>query len=121
MDSGVRVEARYGNVREQVLACGEWFAGTVDGHEGHLLHGTAVAELVAWLERFSDRFRFMCRPPGEARVRRLTDRNDLRSHPGRFVTCNDNPDRHLRRPPADAADAPSLPRSRTPTCNNATL
>jgi hypothetical protein len=61
----------------------------------------------------------MGKTPDEARMRILMTRNDPRIYPGMFVSCKDNPDRRLRRPPADATYTPSLPERRSLACDNA--
>ncbi|KUM67174.1 hypothetical protein [Streptomyces curacoi] len=113
--SGFRAEAQ----QEQTLARGDRLAAMVDGHEHHRLHGPAAVEAAARLDRFGDRIRFLGKTPDEAQMRKLMTRNDPRIYPGTFVTCSDNPDRRLCRPPAEAADAPSLPECRPLACNNA--
>lgn len=113
--SGFRAEAQ----QEQALARGERLAAMVDGHEHQRLHGPAAAETAARLEKFGDRIRFLGKTPDEAQLRKLMKRSDPRIYPGTFVTCSDNPDRRLCRPPADRAQAPALNSCQPLACNNA--
>ncbi|MGW2572432.1 hypothetical protein [Streptomyces sp. NPDC001537] len=113
--SGFRAEAQ----QEQALARGERLAARIDGHEHQRLNGPTAAETAARLEKFGDRIRFLGKTPDEAQLRKLMKRSDPRIYPGTCVTCSDNPDRRLCRPPADSAQAPPLNSCQPLARNNA--
>lgn len=78
-----------------------------------------ASQNAARLEKFGDRIRFLGKTPDEAQLRKLMKRSDPRIYTGTFVTCSDNPDRRLCRPPADSAQAPALNSCQPLACNNA--
>ena len=115
--SGFRAEAE----QEMILARGDALAMMVERHEHQQLRGPSASEARDRLEAFGERIRFVGRTPDRHQMTKLMQRHDPRVYPGKYITCNDVPDRRLCRLPGQGEKSPDLGGCKPLTCRNVTL